>query len=139
MKRHNLQVLLVIVIISAWSGVSKAGRLGPSLLSAPQSGPGQSNSTSDAQSQQTNLKAATLLHHPPAQTYTGKIISKKGELFLKNDAGPGFYKLDDPAKAKHYKGKHVIVTGSLDSQRHTMHVLYVEPGDSSAKTNSKSK
>lgn len=79
-------------------------------------------------------KAATELHHSPAQTYTGKIVSNKGRLVLKNDAGPGMYKLDGQTKASEYKGKNVIVTGSLDSANKTIHVLYIVPGNTSPKT-----
>jgi Protein of unknown function (DUF5818) len=79
-------------------------------------------------------KSATHVKRSPAQTYAGRIISRRGQLILMNDAGPGIYRLDDQAKASKYKGKHVIVTGSLNAADNTIHVIYIEPGDNSTKT-----
>jgi len=82
---------------------------------------------------------ASPAQQQPAQTYTGKIVSMNGRLVLKNETGPGAYQLDDQTKASHYKGKDVIVTGSVDASGKTIHVLYIEPGNSSPKKKSSAK
>lgn len=75
----------------------------------------------------------------PAQTYTGKIVNMNGRLVLKSETGSSAYQLDDQTKAGHYKGKDVIVTGSVDATGKTIHVLYIEPGNSSSKKKSRAK
>jgi hypothetical protein len=60
-----------------------------------------------------------------ADNFPGTIVSRKGELVLRN--GDQEYKLDNQNEATRYKGKKVKVTGSLDRQSNTIHVQKIEP------------
>lgn len=62
-----------------------------------------------------------------AKAFTGRIAKENGELVLKDPVTKVSYKLDDPAKAKQYVGKHVKVTGRLDMNSNTIQVDGIEP------------
>jgi hypothetical protein len=62
-----------------------------------------------------------------AKTFTGSIAKENGELVLKDSVTKVSYKLDDPAKAKQYVGKHVKVTGKLDMNSNTIQIEGIKP------------
>jgi hypothetical protein len=62
-----------------------------------------------------------------AKTFTGSIAKENGELVLKDSVTKVSYKLDDPARAKQYVGKHVKVTGKLDMNSNTIQIEGIKP------------
>jgi uncharacterized protein YdeI (BOF family) len=61
-----------------------------------------------------------------AQIFGGKITKSNGRYMLKDSSGKMAYMLDDQVKAKHYEGKIVIVTGTMDQASNTIHVQKIE-------------
>ncbi|MGA9511382.1 MAG: DUF5818 domain-containing protein [Candidatus Sulfotelmatobacter sp.] len=61
-----------------------------------------------------------------AKSFSGNIVKENGELVLKDPVTKVIYKLDDPAKAKQYIGKHVKVTGKLEMNSNTIRVESIE-------------
>jgi hypothetical protein len=62
-----------------------------------------------------------------AKSFSGQIVKENGALVLKDPVTKVSYKLNDPAKAKQYTGKHVKVTGKLDMASNTIEVDSIEP------------
>jgi len=61
-----------------------------------------------------------------AKSFSGQIVKENGALVLKDPVTKVSYKLNDPAKAKQYMGKHVKVTGKLDMASNTIEVDSIE-------------
>jgi uncharacterized protein YdeI (BOF family) len=85
-----------------------------------------------AQQQQESQNEAQMPHSgdattQEAKTFTGSIAKENGELVLKDPVTKVSYKLDDPAKAKQYVGKHVKVTGKLDMNSNTIEIESIKP------------
>src|ERR1700693_3344555 len=62
-----------------------------------------------------------------AKSFSGQIAKENGALVLKDPVTKVSYKLNDPAKVKQYRGKHVKVTGKLDMASNTIEVDSIEP------------
>lgn len=101
-------------------------------LAQPQTVPPQSTPPTfpepapDAQTPRSSDSTSTA----PAEgrIFAGSIERQKSGFVLKS--GNESYKLDDQNGAKHYKGKNVKVTGSLDKATHTIHVERIEASSS---------
>jgi streptogramin lyase len=63
-----------------------------------------------------------------AQAFMGKIARSKEGYILKDEASNTTYKLDNEDQAKQYVGKKVKVTGTLDPETGTIHVVSIEAG-----------
>jgi uncharacterized protein DUF5818 len=61
------------------------------------------------------------------QTFMGKIAKAQGKYVLQNPDTKATYTLDDQDKAKQFEGQNVKVTGTLDSQKNTIHVSDIQP------------
>jgi len=61
------------------------------------------------------------------QGFGGKITKSKDGLVLKDPTNHTSYRLDDAEKARHFLGKNVTVTGTLDQATKTIHVSNIEP------------
>jgi hypothetical protein len=61
---------------------------------------------------------------PTAQIFTGTIV-KDGDKYILKASGGTAYQVDDQEKAKHYEGKQVKVTGSLDKSN-VLHISGIE-------------
>ena len=93
---------------------------------------------SSAQAQQQNegqIPASGEATTQEAKSFSGNIIRENGKPVLKDPVTKVTYKLDDPAKARRYMGKHVKVTGKLEMNSNTIRVENIElvmeqdPGD----------
>jgi hypothetical protein len=74
----------------------------------------------DAQSQP---QTSRIDDQADAKTFTGKIVSLNGAMFiLRDDANEVWYHLDDQAQAGKFAGKIVDVKGTLDGPTDTIHV-----------------
>jgi hypothetical protein len=82
----------------------------------------QQNSNNEAQMP---ASGDTTTHE--AKSFSGQIVKESGALVLKDPVTKVSYKLDDPAKAKPYMGKHVKVTGKLEMSSNTIEVNSIEP------------
>jgi Protein of unknown function (DUF5818) len=61
------------------------------------------------------------------RTFTGKIVSLNGALFiLRDDADQVWYHLDDQSTARRFAGKNVNVKGKLDVATDVIHVQSIE-------------
>lgn len=60
------------------------------------------------------------------QTFGGRILKSNGRYMLKDFSGKAAYMLDDQVKAKHYQGKIVVVTGTMNQDSNTIHVEKIE-------------
>jgi len=57
------------------------------------------------------------------QTFSGRIVSMNGELFiLRDDANQVWFHLDDQRAAEKFAGKKAVVTGMLDPATDVIHV-----------------
>jgi len=71
---------------------------------------------------------------PPAtqadlKTFTGKVVSMNGELFiLRDDTNQVWYHLDDQSAARKFAGKNVSITGKLDARTDVIHIEGIEEG-----------
>ena len=81
---------------------------------------------SSAQPQEAQMPASGDVTTHEAKTFTGHVVKENGELVLKDPVTKVSYKLDDPAKAKHYLGKQVKVTGKLDMNSNTIQIASIE-------------
>jgi uncharacterized protein YdeI (BOF family) len=61
-----------------------------------------------------------------AEIFGGRILKSNGRYMLKDSSGKIAYMLDDQVKAKHYQGKIVVVTGTMDQDSNTIHVEKIE-------------
>ena len=61
------------------------------------------------------------------QIFIGRIVKGSDRLVLKDRASNTTYQLDRQDLAKHYDGKNVRVTGTLDKEDKTIHVSTIEP------------
>jgi hypothetical protein len=61
-----------------------------------------------------------------AQIFGGRIMKSNGRYVLKDSSGKTAYMLDDQVKAKHYQGRIVVVTGTMDQDSNTIHVQKIE-------------
>jgi hypothetical protein len=61
-----------------------------------------------------------------AQIFGGRIMKSDGRYMLKDSSGKTAYMLDDQVQAKHYQGKIVVVTGTIDHDSNTIHVEKIE-------------
>jgi Protein of unknown function (DUF5818) len=92
----------------------------------------QQQAAAQQQQQQQQQNEAQMPHSgdtttQEAQTFTGSIAKENGELVLKDSVTKVSYKLDDPAKAKQYVGKHVKVTGKLNMNSNTIQIEGIKP------------
>lgn len=62
-----------------------------------------------------------------ARAFEGKIMKAAGKCVLQESSTQQSYQLDNQAKAKHYLGKDVKVTATMDSRTNTLHVIDVTP------------
>jgi Protein of unknown function (DUF5818) len=112
--RESTWVFLAIILLVA--AVPK-GRLTPFTVSASTlqlcaQNEGEGNETGD----EGNLR-----------TFTGKIVSLNGALFiLRDDADQVWYHLDDQSTARKFAGKNVNVKGKLDVATDVIHVQSIE-------------
>jgi len=61
------------------------------------------------------------------KTFTGKIVSLNGSLFiLRDDVNQVWYHLDDQATARKFVGRNVNVKGKLDTRTDVIHVQSIE-------------
>src|SRR5438045_3407629 len=94
---------------------------------APASSPSQPAATLPAPSDtQAPAQASRPAPTSTAQTWTGKVSKKGSDFMLEDKDTKASYKLDDAAQAGGFDGKDVKVTGTLDSQTHTIHVQTIE-------------
>lgn len=65
---------------------------------------------------------------PGAQvnTFAGKITKSSGKWVLEESASKDHFVLDDQQAAKKYKGRVVVVTGTIDFANKTIHVEKIE-------------
>jgi hypothetical protein len=68
---------------------------------------------------------------PSARGFDGRIVKLGNQFILKNAIAHTSYRLDDQKKARHYEGKRVNVTATMDSVSNTLHVIDIS--DSSRK------
>lgn len=61
------------------------------------------------------------------KTYPGKISKSNGKYVLQDLSSSNSYVLDDQKAAKKYKGKTVLVTGILETNKNTIHVKKIKP------------
>jgi lipopolysaccharide export system protein LptA len=61
-----------------------------------------------------------------AKTFTGKIAQDSGKFILRDDENKVTYQLDDQDKAKKFDGQEVKITGTLDPQSNTIHVMEIQ-------------
>jgi len=59
--------------------------------------------------------------------FTGRILQGKDALVLNDPVTKMKYSLDNQAKAKHYLGKQVKITGKLDMKSNTIRIDNIEP------------
>jgi len=57
-----------------------------------------------------------------------RLLKSKEGYILKDEASNTTYKLDNEDQAKQYVGKKVKVTGTLDPETGTIHVVSIEAG-----------
>jgi hypothetical protein len=79
-------------------------------------------------------QSLVLQHHgivSQLDAYTGRITTKRGLCVLINPNAETTYRLDDQHKAKHFLGKDVIVIGSRDIIKNTIHVSEIRFNKSS--------
>jgi hypothetical protein len=60
---------------------------------------------------------------PSARGFDGRIVKLGNQFILKNASAHTSYRLDDQNKARHYEGKRVNVTATMDSVSNTLHVI----------------
>jgi hypothetical protein len=60
---------------------------------------------------------------PSARGFDGRIVKLGNQFILKNASAHTSYRLDDQEKARHYEGKRVNVTATMDSVSNTLHVI----------------
>jgi hypothetical protein len=65
-------------------------------------------------------EAKTRVGRPDVKVYMGTIVTNGDACVLRS--GNEKYLLDSQKKAKNYKGKDVEVTGTLDKEKHSIHV-----------------
>jgi uncharacterized protein YdeI (BOF family) len=59
------------------------------------------------------------------KSFTGTVVKMQKQYVLKTDGGT--YQLDDQAKAKHFSGKQVTVSGTLDQSTSMIRVNDIQP------------
>ena len=66
--------------------------------------------------------------HPGAEvnTFAGKITRSSGKWVLEESASKDRFVLDDQEAAKKYKGRVVVITGTIDLANKTIHVQKIE-------------
>ena len=105
--------------------------LGASLMVSPPSLAADKASGISAAAQQ---NPAHNQAQPPAtqadlKTFTGKVVSMNGELFiLRDDTNQVWYHLDDQSAARKFAGKNVSITGKLDARTDVIHIEGIEEG-----------
>ena len=60
------------------------------------------------------------------QMFGGRITKSNGAYVLRASSGKTSYMLDDQKAAKHYEGKIVVVTGTIDKTNNLIHVQKIE-------------
>jgi uncharacterized protein YdeI (BOF family) len=60
------------------------------------------------------------------QIFGGRITKSNGSYMLRDSSGKISYMLDDQKTAKHYEGKIVVVTGTMDHTTNIIHVQKIE-------------
>ena len=60
------------------------------------------------------------------QMFGGRITKSNGAYVLRASSGKTSYMLDDQKTAKHYEGKIVVVTGTMDKTNNLIHVQKIE-------------
>lgn len=61
------------------------------------------------------------------KTYPGRITKSNGKYVLQDLGSSNSYVLDNQKVAKKYKGKTVLVTGILETDKNTIHVKKIKP------------
>jgi hypothetical protein len=64
--------------------------------------------------------------HQDVNTFAGKITRDAGKWVLEESASKDRFVLDDQQAAKKYKGRVVVVTGTIDLVNKTIHVEKIE-------------
>jgi Protein of unknown function (DUF5818) len=115
-KRTGESTWLFLAITLLIAAVPKS-RLTPFTVSASTLQPGAQN---EREGNETGNEG-TL------RTFTGKIVSLNGALFiLRDDADQVWYHLDDQSTARRFAGKNVNVKGKLDVATDVIHVQSIE-------------
>ena len=65
--------------------------------------------------------------HLDVRTLAGKISHKAGKFIFKDDHRGVVYSLDDQKEARNFSGRAVLITGTIDSKAHVLHVHKIEP------------
>ena len=65
--------------------------------------------------------------HLDVRTLPGKISRKAGKFIFKEDHRGIVYSLDNQKGARNFSGKAVLITGTIDSKVHLLHVHKIEP------------
>jgi len=61
-----------------------------------------------------------------SQTFTGRVTQAEGKFVLEDVESKATFLLDDQDKAKEFNGKNVKVTGTLDPNNNTIHVVDIQ-------------
>lgn len=94
-----------------------------SVVSVAQQTPSTSSPSGEADSVPQHRSVEPESAHQSARSFEGRILRWGSEFVLRNAAEHISYKLDDQSKAKHYAGKRVKVTATMDSGSSTLHVI----------------
>lgn len=68
----------------------------------------------------------TAQAHQDVNTFAGKITRNSGKWVLEESSSRDHFVLDDQQAAKKYKGRVVVVTGTIDLVNKTIHVEKIE-------------
>ena len=104
-------------VAAGWALFFSVGILGTSQF-VPSA---RAQSPDSAQSQQAPDKRDADM-----QMFGGRIAKSNGTYVLRASSGKTSYMLDDQKAAKHYEGKIVVVTGTMDKTNNTIHVQKIE-------------
>jgi hypothetical protein len=110
-----------LLSIIALVGLCGLGQNLSAQQSQSQSTPGQP----DAMPQQQQTDSTNP--RQSARSFAGRITKSGDELVLRENSTQAAYKLDDQDKAKHFEGKNVKVTATLDASTGTLHVVDIAP------------
>jgi hypothetical protein len=114
-----MKQLITIFAMLAFSGLGMN-------LAAQQTPSTQTPSTQDSMPQaQTDATSA----QQSARSFEGRITKSGDKLVLREASTKTAYQLDDQSKAKHFQGKDVMVTATLDSSTNTLHVVDINAMD----------
>lgn len=94
-------------------------------------GPVLSRADSQRRSPEQTRTAASRHAQQMADAYTGRIAKRRGFCVLINPNAETTYKLDDQHKARRFVGKDVIVIGTRDIIKNTIHVSEIRFNKSS--------